>query len=104
MYAIRSYYDPDDPEVLVDGKRRFKLAYTHEDPDGIPNTYSFAKKLIYWNVRAKGREVPAVYFSHLYLYKDVITSYSIHYTKLYDFKRQIRTNTTQITDMKEARL
>jgi len=72
--------DPDDPEVLVDGKRRFKLAYTHEDPDGVPNTYSFAKKLIYWNVSAKGREVPAVYFSHLYLYKDLEGSNPEHTT------------------------
>ena len=72
--------DPNDPEVLVDGKRRFKLAYTHEDPDGVPNTFSSPNKLIYWGVPAKGRDVPAVYFSHLYLYKDLEGSNPEHTT------------------------
>jgi len=63
--------DPNDPEVLVDGDRRFKLAYTHEDPDGIPNTYSAPKKLAYWGVSYKGGKLPSHYFSNLYIYKDL---------------------------------
>jgi len=63
--------DPNDPEVLVDGKRRFRLAYTHEDPDGVPNTYSFSKKLVYWGVGYKGGSLPNQYFSNLYLYQDL---------------------------------
>ncbi len=46
--------DPDDHEVLVDGDKRFKLAYTHESPRGVPNTYSASKKLAYWGVGLRG--------------------------------------------------
>ena len=63
--------DPEDHEVLVDGKRRFKLAYTHEDPDGIPNKYSSKKKLVYWGVKHRDGQLPSTYFSNLYLYKDL---------------------------------
>lgn len=63
--------DPNDPEVLVDGKRRYKLAYHHEDPDGIPNSYSASKKLVYWGVGYKGGKLPDYEFSHLYFYKDL---------------------------------
>ncbi len=63
--------DPDDPEVLVDGDKRFRLAYTHRDPDGIPNTYSYSKKLAYWGVPYRGRELPDSEFSSLYFYKDL---------------------------------
>ncbi|MEK6776054.1 MAG: hypothetical protein AABY87_04105 [bacterium] len=63
--------DPKDPEVLVDGGKRFKLAYTHEDPDGIPNTFSASKKLVYWGVGYKGGDLPGHYFSSLYIYKDL---------------------------------
>lgn len=63
--------DPNDPEVLVDGKKRFKLSYTHEDPDGIPNTYSYSKKLTYWGVGYRGRFLPDYEFSSLYIYKDL---------------------------------
>ena len=63
--------DPEDHEILVDGKHRFKLAYTHEDPDGIPNTYSAKKKLAYWGVKHGGRELPSSYFSNLYIYQDL---------------------------------
>jgi hypothetical protein len=63
--------DPNDPEVLVDGERRFKLAYTHEDPDGIPNTYSYRKKLLYWGVPHKKSGLPNAYFSNLYFYEDL---------------------------------
>ncbi len=72
--------DPEDPTVLVDGDRRFKLAYTHEDPEGIPNTYSYIKKLVYWNVAYRGRTLPDYYFSHLYLYKDLEGSNPEHTT------------------------
>jgi hypothetical protein len=63
--------DPDDHEVLVDGKRRFKLAYTHEDPDGIPNTYSAKKKLVYWGVKHRDGQLPSTNFSNLYFYQDL---------------------------------
>ncbi|MGD2138278.1 MAG: hypothetical protein PVF08_08480 [Gammaproteobacteria bacterium] len=66
--------DPEDPEVLVDGDKRYKLAYTHEDPKGVPNTYSASKKLVYWGVDYgdnKKLKLPDVYFSNLYLYQDL---------------------------------
>ena len=67
--------DPADPAVLVDGKKRFKLAYGHID-----NTYSEGAKLKYWDVPydvngdgkyTKGENVANAYFSHLYVYKDL---------------------------------
>ena len=63
--------DPEDHEVLVDGKRRFKLAYTHEDPEGVPNKYSAKKKLVYWGVKHRDGQLPGTYFSNLYLYQDL---------------------------------
>ena len=63
--------DPEDPEVLVDGERRFKLAYTHEDPDGVPNKYSAKKKLVYWGVPHRDGQLPSTYFSNLYFYEDL---------------------------------
>jgi len=64
--------DPKDHEVLVDGDKRFKLAYSHEDPYGVPNTYSASKKLAYWGVgHGKDKKLPDVYYSNLYLYKDL---------------------------------
>lgn len=72
--------DPKDPEVLVDGDRRFRLAYTHEDPDGIPNTYSASKKLAYWGVPYRGRALPDQEFSSLYFYKDLEGSNPEHTT------------------------
>jgi len=61
--------DPEDHEVLLDGDRRFKLAYTHEDPDGIPNRVSAKKKLVYWGVKHRDGQLPSTYFSNLYFYK-----------------------------------
>jgi hypothetical protein len=72
--------DPKDPEVLVDGDKRYKLAYTHEDPDGVPNTYSAEKKLVYWGVGYKGGALPNHYFSSLYIYKDLEGSNPEHTT------------------------
>jgi hypothetical protein len=63
--------DPSDPEVLVDGEKRYRLAYTHEDPEGVPNTYSAAKKLAYWGVAYRGKSLPDQEFSSLYIYKDL---------------------------------
>jgi len=63
--------DPANPEVLVDGERRFKLAYTHEDPAGVPNRYSARKKLVYWGVQHWDGQLPSVYFSNLYFYTDL---------------------------------
>lgn len=63
--------DPNDPEVLMDGEKRYRLAYTHEDPEGIPNTYSYAKKLAYWGVGYKDGKLPDYEFSSLYIYKDL---------------------------------
>jgi len=67
--------DSADPAVLVDGKKRFKLAYGHVD-----NSYSEGNKLKYWDVPYdingdgkydKGENVANAYFSHLYVYKDL---------------------------------
>lgn len=67
--------DSADPAVLVDGKKRFKLAYGHVD-----NNYSEGNKLKYWDVPYdingdgkydKGENVANSYFSHLYVYKDL---------------------------------
>jgi hypothetical protein len=67
--------DSADPAVLVDGNKRFKLAYGHVD-----NTYSEGSKLKYWDVPYdingdgkydKGENVANAYFSHLYVYKDL---------------------------------
>jgi len=63
--------DPEDHEVLVDGAKRFKLAYTHEDPEGVPNKYSAKKKLVYWGVKHRDGQLPGTYFSNLYFYKDL---------------------------------
>ncbi len=72
--------DPADPEVLVDGDKRFRLAYTHEDPDGIPNTYSASKKLAYWGVPYRGKALPDYEFSSLYFYTDLSGSNPAHTT------------------------
>ncbi len=67
--------DPNDPGVLVDGKKRFRLAYGHID-----NTYSEGNKLKYWDVPydidgdgkyEKNENVANAYFSHLYVYADL---------------------------------
>ncbi|MDD5295693.1 MAG: hypothetical protein PHU46_02165 [Rhodocyclaceae bacterium] len=67
--------DPAEPGVLVDGKKRFKLAYGHVD-----NSYSEGSKLKYWNVPydvngdgkyGKDENVANAYFTHLYVYKDL---------------------------------
>ncbi len=67
--------DPNDPGVLVDGKRRFRLAYGHID-----NTYSEGNKLKYWDIPydingdgkySKNETVANAYFSHLYVYADL---------------------------------
>ena len=64
--------DSADPTVLVDGKKRYKLAYGHID-----NTYSEGNKLKYWDVPYdvngdgkydKNENVANAYFSHLYVY------------------------------------
>ncbi len=67
--------DDDEPGVVVDGRKRFKLAYGHID-----NTYSEGSKLSYWNVPydvdgdgkwEKNENVANAYFTHLYVYKDL---------------------------------
>jgi hypothetical protein len=67
--------DPKDEGVLVDGKKRFRLAYGHVD-----NTYSEGSKLRYWDVPydvngngiyEANENVANAYFSHLYVYKDL---------------------------------
>ena len=60
MYAIRSYYDLKDLEVLLEQTKGSGVdVYTHSEM------------------------LPAHYYPAFKKY-DVITSYSIHYTKLYD--------------------
>jgi len=67
--------DEDDPSILVDGRKRMKLAYGHVD-----NTYSEGGKLKYWDVRydvngdgeyGDNENVANAYFTHLYVYKDL---------------------------------
>ncbi|WP_428623484.1 hypothetical protein [Sedimenticola sp.] len=67
--------DEKDHSVLVDGKKRFKLAYGHID-----NTYSEGSKLKYWDVPydvngdgkySENENVANAYFTHLYVYKDL---------------------------------
>ncbi|MCK5478411.1 MAG: hypothetical protein KAI44_05810, partial [Methylococcales bacterium] len=67
--------DPNDPTVLLDGKKRMKLEYGHVD-----NTFSEGTKLAYWNIPydvnkdgkySKNENVGNAYFTHLYIYKDL---------------------------------
>ena len=67
--------DENDPSVVVDGKKRMRLAYGHVD-----NTYSEGNKLKYWDVRydvngdgkySDNENVPNAYLNHLYVYKDL---------------------------------
>ncbi|MEJ2590345.1 MAG: hypothetical protein P8178_02905 [Candidatus Thiodiazotropha sp.] len=67
--------DPKEADVVVDGHKRFKLAYGHID-----NTYSEGNKLHYWDVpydiNKDGKygdkeSVANAYFTHLYVYKDL---------------------------------
>ncbi len=67
--------DEKDPSVVVDGKKRFKLAYGFKD-----NTYSEGNKLKYWDVPydvngdgkyGKNENVGNAYWTHLYVYKDL---------------------------------
>lgn len=67
--------DAQEPGVLLDGKKRFKLAYGHVD-----NTYSEGSKMKYWDVPydvngdgklGENENVANAYFTHLYVYKDL---------------------------------
>lgn len=68
--------DPKNPEVLIDGNKRYKLHYEH-----IGNSYSEGNKMAYWNVpydiNANGNpyepneSVANAYFRHLYIYADL---------------------------------
>jgi len=67
--------DPNDPTILLDGTKRFTLAYGHVD-----NSFSEGAKLSYWNVPydvngngkyEKDENVANAYFTHLYVYKDL---------------------------------
>ncbi len=67
--------DEEDPTVVVDGKKRFKLAYGF-----VNNTYSEGNKLKYWDVPYdvngdgkydKDESVANAYWTHLYVYKDL---------------------------------
>ncbi len=67
--------DEKEPSVVVDGKKRFKLAYGFVD-----NTYSEGNKLKYWDVPydvngdgkyGDNENVANAYWTHLYVYKDL---------------------------------
>ncbi|MCC7201734.1 MAG: hypothetical protein IT393_03575 [Nitrospirae bacterium] len=68
--------DPKNPEILVDGNKRYKLHYEHVD-----NSYSEGNKMAYWNVPydingngnpyEAGENVANAYFRHLYVYADL---------------------------------
>jgi hypothetical protein len=62
--------DPADREVLVDGARRFKLAYTHVDAQGRPNTHSEHTKMVYWGAEYRGRTLASEEFRQLYAYPE----------------------------------
>ena len=66
MYAIRSYYD--DPDLLAFGQDHLGLGRPVFQPDLIPHQLD--------DLGLGGGPYPALDF--------VITSYSIHYTKLYE--------------------
>jgi len=72
---LESDEDGDDHSVLVDGKKRMKLAYGF-----VNNTYSEGNKLAYWSVPydvngdgkyTKNESVANAYWTHLYVYKDL---------------------------------
>ena len=67
--------DKNDPHVLVDGKKRMKLHYTH-----VGNSYSEGTKLNYFRVPfdlnkdgkyEDGENIGNAYFTHLYIYEDL---------------------------------
>ncbi|MBI5185386.1 MAG: hypothetical protein HZA01_06625 [Nitrospinae bacterium] len=68
--------DPKNPEILVDGDKRYKLYYEHID-----NKYSEGNKMNYWNVPfdidadgstlQPGDTVANGMWTHLYIYKDL---------------------------------
>ncbi len=68
--------DPKNPEILLDGEKKFKLKYEH-----INNSYSEGNKLNYWKVPfdinnngstlEPGESVANATWNHLYLYKDL---------------------------------
>lgn len=68
--------DPANHEVLIDGKKRFKLHYEHAG-----NSYSEGNKMAYWNapydINGNGNpyepneSVANAYFRHLYVYADL---------------------------------
>ena len=67
--------DDKDPHVLVDGKKRMRLHYTH-----VGNSYSEGTKLNYFRVPfdlnkdgkyEEGENVGNAYFTHLYIYEDL---------------------------------
>lgn len=77
--------DPKDPAVVVDGHKRFKLAYGHTD-----NTYSEGVKLRYWSIPydingdgkyGPNENVANAYWNHLYIYKDLKGSNPTHTSK-----------------------
>jgi len=63
--------DPKDPEVLVDGDRRYKLRYLHEAPDGSPNSRSEHQKMLYWTAEYRHRTLASEEFRQLYVYQDL---------------------------------
>ncbi|MFK5984801.1 MAG: hypothetical protein QM479_05185 [Pseudomonadota bacterium] len=65
--------DEEEHDVVVDGKKKFKLSYGF-----INNTYSEGDKLAYWDIPydvngdgkyTKDENVANAYFTHLYVYK-----------------------------------
>lgn len=63
--------DPTDHEVLLDGERRLRLTYAHEDAQGRPNTHSEHKKMVYWGADYDGRTLASEEFRQLYIYADL---------------------------------
>ena len=85
MYAIRSYYDTDHLAVLYFVQRLSR----HQHQQILPGSVDIPElpALAFWC--RYGSTVPKLVHEYaddsgIYLYYFVITSYSIHYTKLYD--------------------
>ena len=98
MYAIRSYYENKGKTTILflsaiycswcqkaipDIKKVYKKCSLNKDVDCIIFYPDDEQQILKEYIKEKGIDYP-IAFIPTKSYKDVITSYSIHYTKLYD--------------------